>query len=150
MSERTVRERGLLAIAIAAIVNFFMLLVFNAHAAWRPLLGGVVTDAYLDVLWALNLGCVVQIVGNLILYLARPWWLRRVMDVVFAIAGLIGAIVVYGVFPFDLSRFGDLTVVLGHLALFLGIVGTSIAIFVNLVRLVSGAGSSTPTTHAHR
>ena len=148
MSERTVRERGLLAIAMAAIVNFIMLLVFNAPATWRPLLGGVVTAEYGDVLWALNLGCVVQIVGNLVLYIARPWWLRRLMDVVFAIAGLIGAIVIYGVFPFDLTRFGDLVVVLGHLALFLGIVGTSIAIFVNLVRLASG-DTSHPTTHAH-
>ena len=146
----TVRERGLLAIAIAAIVSFFMLLVFNAHATWRPLLGGVVTDDYLEVLWALNLVCVVHIAGNLILYLARPWWLRRLTDVAFAIAGLVSAIVIYRVFPFDLARFGDLVVVLAHLALFMGLVGTSIAIFVNLVRLVSGAGSSTPTPHAHR
>jgi len=150
MSERTVRERGLLAIAIAAIVSFFMLLVFNAHAAWRPLLGGVVTDAYLDVLWALNLGCLVHIVGNLVLYLARPWWLRRLMDVVFAIAGLIGAIVLYGVFPFDFARFGGGVDVLAHVALFLAVVGTSVAIFVNLVRLALGEGSSPPTPHAHR
>jgi hypothetical protein len=71
------------------------------------------------------------------------------MDVVFAIAGLIGTIVVYGVFPFDLARFGDLVVVSAHLLLFLGIVGTSIAIFVNLVRLALG-DQSHPSPQAHR
>lgn len=148
MPETIVRERGPLGFAVAAIFNFFLLLFLNANAVWRPWLGGVVTEAFVDALWALNLGCVVQIFGNLLLYVSAPWWLRRTMDVAFAIAGLIGAIVLYRVFPFDLARFGELVVVLGHLGLFLAIFGTSIAIFVNLVRLASGGGSR-PTTHAH-
>lgn len=149
MPEITVKERGPLGFAVAAIFNFLILLLASAHATWRPWLGGIVTDAFADVLWAVNLTCMVQIIGNLILYVRSPWWLRRLMDVVFAVAALIGAIVLYRVFPFDLERFGELVVVLAHVLLFFGIFGTSVAIFVNLVRLASGSGSSHPTTHAH-
>lgn len=147
MAETKVKERGPLGFALAAIINFLALLAVNAHEVWRPWLGGVVTDAFSQVIWAANLSCMVQIFGNLILYASSPWWLRRLMELAFTIASLISLIVFYRVFPLALERFGELVVVLGHLVLFLGIVGTAIAIFVTLVRLASGDGSRLPPPH---
>lgn len=147
MPEIIVKERGPLGFAVAAIFNFFILLLANAHELWRPWFGGVVTDAFSQVVWAIDLTCLVQIIGNLVLYVRSPWWLRRVVDLVFAVAGLVGAIVMYRVFPFSLERFGDLVVVLAHVVLFLGIFGTSVAIFVNLVKIASGEGTSHPPPH---
>lgn len=146
-TETPKRQRGPLGFALAAIFNFFVLLVLNAYEVWRPWLGGVVTETFSQVLWAANLACVVQIFGNLILYVTSPWWLRRLADLAFALSTLVAVIVFYQVYPLDLARFGPLPDVLGHLVLFLGIVGATIAIFVTLVRLASGKGSQLPPPH---
>lgn len=138
------KETGPVGFFFAAIFNFLMLLLANAHAWWRPLLGGVVTEAFADMLWAVRLGCIVQIVGNVVLIASHPWWLRRFADLVFATVGMIGAIVGYRVFPLDLSRFGDWATTLVRVLMIIGIVGSAIAIVVAFVRLIGGEGKRTP------
>jgi hypothetical protein len=129
-------ERSSLDFAVAAIVNFIFMLLMNAHDAWRPWLGGVVTDSFDDVLWAVNLGCVLQIFGNLILSVTSPYPLRRVSEFVFSIGALIAAVVFYRVFPLDLARFGEPVVVLARVVAFLGVAAASMTILVNFMRLV--------------
>jgi hypothetical protein len=129
-------ERSSLDFAMAAIINFLFMLLMNAHDAWRPMLGGIVTESFDDVLWAVNLGCVLQIFGNLILSVTSPDPLRRFSELVFAVGALVAAVVFYRVFPLDLARFGEPAVVLGRVIAFLGVAAASMTILVNFMRLV--------------
>lgn len=132
------RERGPVGFVVAIVANALVLLLLSLHPVWRPLLGGVVTPAFAEVLWAAYLGGAVQILGNLVLLANDARWLRRLFDAVFSAVGLLGAVVFYRVFPFDLSRFGDGATVVAYLVLMLGIVGGGVATLVSLVRLVVG------------
>ena len=129
-------DRSSLDFAVAAIINFLFMLLMNAHDAWRPLLDGVVTESFDDALWAVNLGCELQIFGNLILSVTSPEPLRRFSEFVFAIGALVAAVVFYRVFPLDLDRFGEPVVVLARVVAFLGVAAASMTILVNFVRLV--------------
>jgi hypothetical protein len=129
-------DRSSLDFAVAAIVNFIFMVLANAHDAWRPLLGGIVTDSFDDVLWAVNLGCVLQIFGNLVLSVTSPHPLRRLTEFVFSIGALVAAVVFYRVFPLDLARFGEPVVVLGRVIAFLGVAAASMTILVNFMRVV--------------
>ena len=85
----TATERSSLGYAFAALFNFVFLLCVNAHEVWRPWLGGVVTEAFSQVLWALNLGLVLQIFGDLILSVFSPRPLRRFMELLYSVTGVI-------------------------------------------------------------
>lgn len=129
-------HRGTLSFAVAGILNLLFLLILNAHDRWRPWLDGLVTERFGEVLWAVNLGLVIQIFGNFILSVERTRMLERIMEVGFSIAALIGALAFYRVFPMDLTRFGDNAVVLVRVVFFVGVVAASMAIVVNLIRLM--------------
>lgn len=149
----TTTERSSLGYAFAALFNFVFLLCLNAHGVWRPWLGGVVTDAFSQVLWALNLGLVVQIFGDLILSVTSPRALQRFMDFVFSITGVIGAVVFYRVFPLDLSRFGDFVPMVTRLAMFAAVLGASLAVVINFARFMGATrgddGKTLPPPSAH-
>jgi hypothetical protein len=147
MIELTRRERGPAVFGALAVFNFGMLLLLNAHPVWRPLLGGVITERFVDVLWAANLGFVVNIIGNLVLSVTSPKALRRFFDLLFAIVAFVGVVVFYRVFPLDLSRFGGLVVVFAHVVIALGVFGAAIAILVNLVRFIGGGGTRATPAH---
>lgn len=147
MLESTQTEKSPIGFAFAAVFNFVFMLVLNAHAVWRPWLKGVVTESFADVLWAANLGLTVQIFGNLVLSVTSPRPLRRAMELIFAVAALIGAVVFYRVFPFDLARFGEPVVVTARVLLALGVFGSAVAILVSLVRLLASAAGGGTRPH---
>lgn len=147
-------EPGTLGFAIAVVLNFFLMILVNAHDAWRPLFGGIVTEKFNDVLWAVNLSFVVQIFGNLVLSVTRPLPLRRFMDLLFSATALLGAIVFYRVFPFDFARFAPSLEGFARMLFFFGVLVSGLAIVVNLFRFLAaaiGRGSHPhlpPTHHA--
>jgi hypothetical protein len=148
MNETIKTERGPVGFAFAAVINFVFMMILNAHAVWRPWLRGIVTPAFIDVLWAINLSCAVQIVGNLLLSISSQRPLRRFMDLLFAVVSLIGAVVMYRVFPIDLSRFGDAAVIFARAVLMFAVIAACLAILVNVVRFL-GSGGKRPPTPAH-
>jgi hypothetical protein len=129
-------RRGTLGFAVAATFHFFFLLFLNAHELWRPWFGGLVTERFSEVLWAVNLGLVVQIFGNALLSVSSTRLLRRIMEVVFSLGALVGALAFYRVFPLDLTRFGDSAVVLARVVFFLGVVAASMVVLVNVFILL--------------
>lgn len=143
------KERGAGAFVAAIVFNALFLLVAHAHDVWRPWLGGVVTPAYADVLWTVNLGAAVQILGNALL-LSRVSFLRhRVVDFAVAVSGLIGAVVFLRVFPLDLARFGAGAEVVARVLLVLGVLGASVAVLVAVVRLAVGANPPASPRPSH-
>lgn len=146
-------ERSSLGYAFAALFNFVFMLCVNAHAVWRPWLDGVVTDAFAQVLWAFNLGLMVQIFGDLVLSVTSPPALRRLVELLTSLTGVLGAVVFYRVFPLDLSRFGDFVPRVAQLALFAAVLATSLAVVINFARFMvslrAGERDELPPPSAH-
>ena len=137
-------DRTSLGYASAALFNFVFLLCVNAHEAWRPWLGGVVTDAFGQAVWAINLVLVVQIFGDLLLSVAHPQALQRFVEVLTSIALVFAAVVFSQVFPFELARFGKMAPTVAHLILFALVLATSLAVIVNVARFMQASRGDDP------
>ena len=133
-------NNGTAGFVFAAIFNALMLVVVNGHATWRPWLHGLVTPAWADALWAMNLGGLTQVAGNMLLAFTHPPWLKKLMDLVFSVTGFVGAYVMYRVFPFHLQDLWAWAPSVARALLLVGVFGTAIAIVVNLVRLFIPTG----------
>ncbi len=134
---RRPRERSKGDYAGAVVGNLVGLVIFNLYPVWRPWTHGVVTEDWVRILWAADLSFVAQICGNLILLIVSPRWLARLMELVFAVTGLLSLAVFYAVFPLDFSRIvGEWLNLLFRVILLVGLAGVSIGVIVSLVRLI--------------
>jgi hypothetical protein len=115
------------------------LVVMHAHDVWRPLLGGIVTAEWADVLWVVNLTSAVRIAGNAALVATRPLWLRRLVEVVNTATGVIGLAVFVRVFPFDFGALAPGADGMLRATLAIALFGVIVATLVQLVRFVAMA-----------
>ena len=123
----------------AMIGGIIGLIVVNSVPLWAHLTNGIILESWTKILWAANLSMIVQIIGNLFLAIYRPARLYSFVQLILTIAGLVSAIVFYQVFPLDLSRVaGNWLNILVKVALVLGIIGSCIAMLVQLVRTIIG------------
>ncbi|GMU59476.1 MAG: hypothetical protein AMXMBFR34_12390 [Myxococcaceae bacterium] len=137
MTTATSTPRGAARGATIVITAVWMVVV-NAQEAWRPLLGGLVTPAFTQVLWAINLACAVQMFTCAVLLVHEARWLQRLADAANAAAAVVSALVFWRVFPLELSGWGAWVEVTVRVLLILGVVGGSVGAVVNLARLALG------------
>jgi TRAP-type C4-dicarboxylate transport system permease small subunit len=122
---------------IAVLVNVFMLWAVHQHPTWIPWLGGIVTDSFADIVWAIDLSIWVQIIGNGILIAIHPRILRRLLDVVSTVFGALSLYVTWTVYPFEFDRLyvgldGIVPIVLVVLLVVMGF-----AFIANVVRVIA-------------
>jgi len=142
MAQPTER-RARIGYAVAAIVDAALLLAINAHETWLPWTRGAVTETFADALWAVNLALWVQLLGNAMLVVSHPPWFRHMAEFGFALVTVIGAGVLYEVFPFDFQAIGQpWLAVLARVVLILGLVGGGVAMVVAAVRIGRGGGTT--------
>lgn len=120
---------------VAVAVNLVLLWVVANLVAWDwpPFL----TDAFVEVEGLVMLSLVVGAVVNAgFVVMDRGRW-RALGDLATSVVGVVAAWRVWQVFPFDFGTGTDWTWLV-RLLLLVGIVGSAIAIVVNLVGLVTG------------
>lgn len=117
MSTHTRGDRGPVELVFVAVLNAMVLVLINTHAWWRPLLGGIITERFSEVVWAANLAAATQIVGSLLMIRWFASVPRRTFELAFSATALINIIVTAMVFPFDLERFGPWGMSAGHVAI---------------------------------
>ena len=94
-----------------------------------------ITQAFPDILWAVNTSMAVSLAGNLILIFFHPRFLHHLLNAVFAIFGILATSVILSVFPFDFSVVvGDWLNILVRIVLIVGIVGSAIGTVVHIVK----------------
>ena len=139
---KRIEKDGRFGFLAAAIVNALLLLAVNAHETWRPWTNGVVTDAFLEVLWAVNLALWVQVLGNALLFFTHPLWFRRMAEFGFALVTVVSSAVLYQVFPFDFAAIQQAWLdVVARIFLIVGIAGGALGMVVAMVRMGRGDGS---------
>jgi hypothetical protein len=124
----------------AVFGNIVAIAFVNTVPLWQHLTAGVITERWVDILWAANLSLAVQIVGNLLLLLYRPGWFQSFMQAVFSAAGLFSLIVFFIVFPLDFSRVvGEWLNLAVKVAIIVGMGVTFIVTVVSIVRMLMGS-----------
>ena len=116
---------------VAIVLNAAMLYAINVWPGWDVV--PFLTDDTVDVLEVVNASIVATMAANLVYVFRDPPRVKALGDVVTTVVGLVAMVVIWRVFPLDLSS-GWETVARALLAI--GIVGSGIAIVTGIVRLV--------------
>jgi hypothetical protein len=125
--------------AVGAIVgNALVLAIANSYATWGPWTGGVITASFADVVWAVNLTCIVTMAGNGLLLLVPSWRLKRAVDLLNNAASIVSTALVLAVFPFAFVRIGLSWVdVVLSIVLVVALFALAVTLCVRLVRGLS-------------
>jgi hypothetical protein len=115
-------------IAIAFSAAF--LFVLNARPGWQAM--PFLTSGMNQVLWLVNLSLAAGIAANVVYVAYDPRWLKSLGDLATTGIGLAAAILIWQVFPFDLSS-GWSTAV--RALLIIAIAGSCIALVAQIVSL---------------
>jgi hypothetical protein len=119
----------------SVIFNTAFLVVVNKIPDWNI---RFITDSFPEVLWAVNTSLAVSLAGNLILIFFHPRFLHHLFNAVFSIFGILATSVLVSVFPFDFSQVvGEWLNILVRIVLIIGIVGSAVAVVVNIVKAVA-------------
>jgi hypothetical protein len=115
-----------IAIAFSAAILF----VLNARPGWQAM--PFLTSGMNQVLWLVNLSLAAGIAANAVYVAYDPRWLKSLGDLATTGIGLAAAILIWQVFPFDLSS-GWSTAV--RVLLVIAIAGSCIALVAQIVSL---------------
>jgi hypothetical protein len=119
---------------ITAAINAAVLWIAHQLLDWQwP---RFLTDEFADVLPLITISCIASIVTNLAYVWYDPAWFKSSGNLVTSGIDLIVAIQMYAVFPFDFSTYATDWSWLARTVLIVVIIGTSVTVIVELVRLV--------------
>ncbi|CAB4877936.1 MAG: hypothetical protein F2793_05290 [Actinobacteria bacterium] len=122
---------------IAIIINAVLLYLINGRPGWES--WDVLTADFVLVLWLVNLSLSLSFIANVLYLVYDVPWFKATCELVLAVVSLAVAVRGYQVFPFDFSSFAYGWTVLVRLILVVAMIGSSIAIIVQLVKLVRAA-----------
>ncbi len=130
-SSRPNRPSGYIA---SAVFNGVALWVMNQLPVWKPFF---LLDSYADVLWAINMSLIVQIVLNLVLIFFHPLFFHHLIQTVFSLVSIVAMVWILRVFPVNFSvRLGDWANWLFRIVLIVALIGTLIGGITHFVRFI--------------
>lgn len=133
----TASRRG--GYVVAAVINAVFLWLIHVSPGWDAV--PFLTADFQQVLWLIDLSLVVTIALNLLYLIRDPRRLTAAAAVVTSAIGLAASVAMLQVFPFDFGTSSFWPVVF-RIALWVAIVGSAIAVVVNLVAVVRGRGAT--------
>ena len=123
-----------LGIAINVLIIFFI----NEWPGWQQV--PFLTDATNDVLPLVNASLVIGAVVNAVFLIGDPRWLKALGDAFTAAVSFVVIMVVLMVFPFDFSAYSFDWAMLVTVMLWIGLIGSAVAVVANLVTMVRELG----------
>jgi hypothetical protein len=137
---------------LAAAIMMVLWLIVNVWPGWEAL--PFLTQRTGDVLWAVNLSLLASLLANLAYVVYDPVWFKALGDLITTALGVVPAVLLWRVFPFDFSGSSSGWGIVARVVLMVGIVGGTLGILVQigmLVRLVlTGGPSGHRRTEVHR
>lgn len=118
---------------IAIVINGVLLYLLNGSPGWQA--APFLTAATAQVIEVVNLALGAGIAVNAAYLVHDPPWLRRLGDLATTVLGLAAAIRIWQVFPFSFGAGEQGWSTVARVLLIVAIVGSAIAIVVNLARL---------------
>jgi hypothetical protein len=133
ISRRTGRRIGYIA---AILVNLLIYGFINVWPGWESF--DFVTVEAADVVPLINLSIAVTILVNLVYVVYDGYRVKALGETLTSAVTLLVSIVVLSVFPFDFSAYAFPWTLLTRIVLLVAVLGSGIAIIVNLGRLIRG------------
>ena len=136
----TVRRFGY--VLAAAVITSTWLMV-NVWPGWEVV--PFLTQRTGDIVWAVNLSLFCGLVANLAYIAYDPVGFKTLGDLITTTVGLVPAVLLWRVFPFDFSGYSFDWAVVVRVVLMVGIIGGALGILVQigmLVRLTIAGGPS--------
>lgn len=133
---------------VAVLVNSIMLVMVNAYPGWRVL--PFLTEEFVSILWLVNLSLVASVVVNVFYLAYDPAWFRSVGQIGVSAIGLVAAVRMWQVFPFDFSAYVFTWTAVIRLLLVLAIFGSVVAIVIELVRLARRGIGAAVQSQSHQ
>jgi len=133
----TASRRG--GYVVAAVINAVFLWLIHVSPGWDAV--PFLTADFQQVLWLIDLSLVVTIALNLLYLIRDPRRLTAAGAVLTSAIGFAVSVWILQIFPFDFGTSSFWPVVF-RIALWVAIVGSAIAIVVNLVAVVRGRGGT--------
>jgi len=124
---------------IAAALTAVLWYLVNIQPGWRAL--PFLTEDFTQVLALFNFSLAVSLAVNLIYLVFDPVWGKALGDLVTTGIGVAVLVRIWQVFPFT---FDDVWGVLARVTLVLAIVGSAIAIAINVVTVFRGSSGRAP------
>jgi hypothetical protein len=123
---------------VGLVVNAILLYLVNERPGWREV--PFLTERMTDVLPLINLSLLVGAAANLLYVVVDAAWVRSLGQIAVAVVGIVAAMRMLQVFPFDFSPYAFDWATVARWVLAVAIFGSGISIVVELVRLVAHAG----------
>jgi hypothetical protein len=134
-----------LGYVIAMGINGALLYLINESPGWHSV--PFLTSATTQVIGVVNLALAVSLAANAVYLAYDARWLRALGDLATTSVGLAAAIAIWQVFPFAFHGSAAVWSVILRILVMTGIVGSCVAIVVDLVTLARAAvGASRPST----
>ncbi len=126
----------------SAVFNAVFLWVMNQLPLWKP---WFLLDSYSEVLWAINMSLIVQIVLNLVLIFFHPLFFHYLIQTVFSLVSIVALVWIVRVFPVDFSSSpGEWLNLVFRIVLYIGLVGTLIGGITHFVRFLKALFQGEP------
>ncbi len=138
VSRRAARRFGY---GVAILVNLVFVWLINGWPGWEAV--PFVTAEAADVIPLINLSLGVTIAANLVYLVADGVRVKALGELVISLVNVAVTATILDVFPFDFSGYWAGWDWLARFVLVIVLIGTSIAVVVNLVRLVRGPAQRT-------
>lgn len=124
--------------ALGIALNVLFIFFINEWPGWQQV--PFLTDATTDVLPLVNASLVISAVVNAVYLIGDPRWLKALGDAFTAAVTFVVILVVLMVFPFDFSAYSFDWAMLVTVMLWIGLIGSAVAVVVNLVTMVRELG----------
>jgi hypothetical protein len=128
---------------VAALVNVIVLVILNNILEWGWF--AWLTEDFETLLPIINLSLVASIVVNLAYILYDAKWFKALCEAGLVTISLVVAIRTWRVFPFDFSAYSFNWEAVTRAILVFAIIGMSIALIVNVIRLIVTAARAAET-----
>lgn len=100
-----------------------------------------------DVVWTVNLSLLAGLIANLVYVAYDHVWFKALGDLVTSAIGLVPAVLLWRVFPFDFSGYSFDWAIVVRVVVMVGIVGGILAVLVQIGTLVRLAVTGGPSGH---
>lgn len=119
---------------VAALINGLLMLLINVTPGWEAV--PFLTEATPQVLGLINATLVASLVANVLYIAYSPRWVTAFGGVITTAVGLVAAIRMWQVFPFDFRESAIDWSIIAHGVLAVAVAGSAIAVLVQLGMLL--------------
>lgn len=124
--------------SLGIVINVLLIFAINEWPGWQEV--PFLTDETADILPLLNASLVISIVVNAVYLIRDPRWFKALGDAVTAVVSFAVILVTLVVFPFDFTAYSFDWAMLVTVMLWIGLIGSAIAVVANLVTMVRELG----------